>query len=110
MYADDLEACMVLAEESAFGGFSVWDGQAFFREPPGSELKAQLIQADDTVTFYLYERPDSSGYTAAQAACTGALQLPDQAFTKVQYPLHADTWHRSEPILQMFVAKQAHTH
>jgi len=77
--AHDLQACMLIAEQSAFGGFSVWNGTAFFREPTGEELKTRLVQADPSVTFYIYERPDDLGDAASQSSHAAAEQPSDQA-------------------------------
>lgn len=60
MPAHDLQACMTVAEEACFGGFTLFRGVAYFREPSGAELKQRLLQvleASVQCTLYIYERP-----------------------------------------------------
>eukprot|EP00930_Biecheleria_cincta_P099998 TRINITY_DN91606_c0_g1_i1.p1 TRINITY_DN91606_c0_g1~~TRINITY_DN91606_c0_g1_i1.p1 ORF type:complete len:278 (+),score=65.24 TRINITY_DN91606_c0_g1_i1:23-856(+) len=60
MPADDLQACMTVAEEACFGGFTIFRGIAYFREPSGAELKQrlqQVLEASVQCTLYIYEPP-----------------------------------------------------
>mmetsp|Transcript_74830 Transcript_74830/g.167902 ORF Transcript_74830/g.167902 Transcript_74830/m.167902 type:complete len:284 (-) Transcript_74830:77-928(-) len=59
MPAGDIRQCQIFAEENCLGGFSIWEGTAYFREAPGVELMSRLVQAQD-VTFYGYKATNQS--------------------------------------------------
>lgn len=88
MLADDLQECMLVAEECAFGAFVVFQGVAYFREPPGTELKARLLQSDPLVTCFVYERTYLAAQVSSYASASAGSAFEDTGKTSeaVAYP------------------------
>jgi len=71
MSALNIEACFQVAEENGFGGFCTWEGEAYFRESSGEELK-QRLQKSPGAGLYIYAPARSSASAPSAAAGTGA--------------------------------------